>query len=95
MSEFVSREICPSCKQEFVSHANQYINQLRAEVDALRKDKERLDWLLDQQAAVFKLRAKGRPLYTVHWLEFGGSQFERHSPRDAIDAAMAAKDGEL
>lgn len=43
MSEFVSREICPSCKHEFISHANPYINQLRAERDG---DNERAGLLL-------------------------------------------------
>jgi len=70
------------------------IAQLRAEVEALRKDAERLDFMIDERAVIQELLALDGPRFTLAWTESG--EFQKHvygTPREAIDAAMAAKEG--
>lgn len=63
------------------------------EVQAWKKDAERLDWLADQEAQVQSMnKARGDPVYRIGWPDDGEYRFDWHSnPREAIDAAMEKK----
>lgn len=75
------------------TQAEREIDQLRAEVEALRKDKERLAWMFDEECNVRGYLAQDRVRYGVVWPDLGESQAELFAdPRAAIDAALAAKD---
>lgn len=66
---------------------------LRAEVDRVRKDVERLAWMFDEECNVRSYMAQDGVRYDVVWSELGESQDELFfDPRTAIDAAMAAKE---
>lgn len=64
---------------------------LRAEVEALRKDTARLDWLIQETAVVHELIGQAGPRYCVYWPDIDEEQMSVHeTPRAAIDAAMEA-----
>lgn len=73
-------------------------DQLRAEVEALRQDAERLDWLIEQ-GNVGCLVQEGTHGFWMAWLEEHDSGRHKYQDghyatgRKAIDAAMAAKEG--
>lgn len=58
-------------------------DRLRAEVEALRKDAERYQWLIK---GAYDLKGS-------YWLPSLRSH-DHQNPTEAIDAAMAAKDGQ-
>ncbi|NYT81412.1 hypothetical protein H0A70_07905 [Alcaligenaceae bacterium] len=60
------------------------------EIQAWKRDAERMDWLADQEAQVQSMnKARGDPVYRIGWPDDGEYRFDWHSsPREAIDAAM-------
>lgn len=83
-------------RRQFYSRAQAVLverDQLRAEVEEMRKDAERLDFMIDERAVIQELLALDGPRFTLAWNESG--EFQKHvygTPREAIDAAMAAKE---
>lgn len=71
--------------------AQRHRDELLAEVEALRKDAERLQWVLNEECHVHGYLAQGGVRYGVVWTDLGEQQAELFvAPRDAIDAAMEA-----
>lgn len=67
------------------------LDQLRAEVEALRKDAERLDFMVAQRALINLQNGTASPtVYRVCWPSESRQQADWYpSERDAIDAAIA------
>lgn len=84
--------------QDHLKRATEENDRLRAEVEALRKDAERLDWLIEQ-GNVGGLVQEGTHGFWMAWLEEHDSGRHKYQDghyatgRKAIDAAMAAKEG--
>lgn len=60
------------------------VDQLKAEIQELKKDKERLDWVIEYRACV----AKTNDQWVVVFGEINSIGGYSESPREAIDAAM-------
>lgn len=63
MSDEISRRQLYARAQEILSERD----QLRAEVERLRKDSDRLDWMIDEEAAIYEHNKLigGRGYYVV------------------------------
>lgn len=83
-------ELEQRCRSIFPLEVNrEAILALLAERAELKKDAERLDWLISDEAIVVELKQMQR--YHVAWPALAESQSDCFmSPREAIDAAMQA-----